>query len=209
MAASGKSLRVVLQHCRSAELLVDNQSRYVRIGPGIIIYVCFFKGISEKIVEQAAKEILTSKIYREFAGDGTAATATKPVNIQSSNCDLLVIPQASIAGKLKGKSLQHHQQIDKETGQIMWENFISSLGKGLPPMATIRGETQQVSNEQGGLIQSWPPSSSLSIRECNGFEFEDGQKENRTRRLLAFGTYGNRQGLNFASDGPFTLVFDW
>ena len=185
----------------------DNVGQYVRVKKGAILYVCFLKGVTKPVVEKAARELRTGKIFRETAGDGTSAGASKPVTLFDTGCDLLVIPQASIAGKLKSKTLQHHNQVDKVTGLEMWQLFLSTLAASfLDKSCASPGEVVLPEDpKKDATIALWDEKEP-NFAGCNGFALPS---QKNLERILAFGTYGNRQGLNFQSDGPFTLVFEW
>ena len=207
MAASSPSMKIVIQHCNSAELLTDNVGQYVRVNKGAILYVCFLKGITQKVVEKAVKELRTGKIFRETAGDGTSAGASKPVTLFATGCDLLVVPQASIAGKLKSKTLQHHNQVDKVTGLEMWQFFLSTLVSSFSDSSASPPEIVPPEDPKTqATIAKWDVKGENVLEGCNGFALPT---QKNSGRVLAFGTYGNRQGLTFQSDGPFTLVFEW
>ncbi len=79
-------------------------------------------------------------------------------------------------------------------------------------------EEGEENHQYGANIREW--DSSQPLDGLNGFylqareqEGEPNQAEERAggrgRRLLAFGTYGNRQGLHVVSDGPYTLFMEW
>lgn len=45
--------------------------------------------------------------------------------------DVLVIPQATLGGKMKGKAIQYHNNIEKEKGKQLYEKFIQLLESNL------------------------------------------------------------------------------
>jgi D-Tyr-tRNAtyr deacylase len=169
------------------------------------------KGITTQIVEQATKDIAMSKIYREYKGDGSAASASKSTSVLEADCDVLVVPQACLSGKLKGKTLQHHNQVEKETGYQMWVHFLSTLGAHLYSKTTnttldLVNQRPPIINEDA-VLRNWSSEiENFSIENINGFHL---QSQTGHQKIFAFGTYGNRQGLNLNTDGPFTLIFDW
>ena len=40
--------------------------------------------------------------------------------------DVLIVPQATLGGRLKGKSMQYHANIDKDKGLQLYERFINT-----------------------------------------------------------------------------------
>ena len=208
-ASTSPCMKIVIQHCNSAQLLTNNVDQYVQINKGAILYVCFLKGITQKVVEKAVKELRSGKIFRETAGDGTSAGASKPVTLFDVGCDLLVIPQASIAGKLKSKTLQHHNQVDKVTGKEMWQFFLTNLASSFSDASAPKPEKPtppEDPSKQATISILGEKEGENPLEGCNGFVLPS---QKNPERILAFGTYGNRQGLKFESDGPFTLVFEW
>ncbi len=40
-------VRMIMQQVSSASLLIDNKDTYTDIGAGVVVYICFLKGINE------------------------------------------------------------------------------------------------------------------------------------------------------------------
>ena len=49
------------------------------------------------------------------------------VNVIESGCDVLVVPQATLGGKVKGKQLQYHGNINKSQGLEMYNLFCAEI----------------------------------------------------------------------------------
>ncbi|XP_046545297.1 D-aminoacyl-tRNA deacylase 2-like isoform X2 [Haliotis rubra] len=100
-SGQGSNARIVLQQCLSARLQVqpateDTEAKYVETGKGLVMYVCFLKGATADILDKM----------------------DLPGNI-------LIIPQATLGGALKGKRMQYHKNIDKEEGASLYADFVS------------------------------------------------------------------------------------
>jgi D-aminoacyl-tRNA deacylase len=187
------SMRVVAQHVSSAQLLVDNVSRYVSVGPGVILYVAFLTGCTDDTVRAAVSTLTTTKIFllnvdraadEEIKAQG--GPRAKPNSLsESPNGDVLVIPQATLAGKSKGKAMQYHQQIGRDEGLRLYQLFVREL-------ADV-------------LLTTTPELNGCLERDCNGCYVgsHDGARQ------VLYGTYGNRQGLQLVSDGPFSHTFEF
>jgi D-tyrosyl-tRNA(Tyr) deacylase len=156
VSGSGMSVRVVVQRVEEASILVDNVSSWENVGKGLVAYISFLKDANREAVGRAAKALLTAKLHIDAEG--------RPASIMESHGHILVVPQASLSGKLKGNRPQYHGQIEKEAGQELYQYLID----------TLRQET----------------AADEAI-------------------VIKHGTYGNRQGLKFASEGPFTHVLDF
>jgi len=173
----------------------------VQIGPGILVYVSFMKGASEELLEKCVQTILNAKIcFHE--------NWKKNYSVLNTRGDVLVIPQASLAGKMKGKQMQYHSLIDKEEGANLYKKFVEIIEENLKwhnavdsndrSSESIVGSTKTVTSLK---IQDDTPKAESEVRIL------DDLKERCS--TLKFGTYGNRQGLYFESFGPFTHLLEW
>lgn len=203
-AASGPTVRIVAQRVTKAALLVDNVARYVSIGDGVIIHVAFLQGATETAIDAAVKQVCSTRVFlipaigataeqraAVTATDGTAATRPKPVALAESDCDVLVVPQATMAGKPKGKVVQYHGQAPKDDALALYGRFCSQLRACLVP-----AEHQSVAVDANG--EAAPATATPA-------EASDSPSQ---LRKVSYGTYGNRQGLEMSSPGPFTHIFE-
>ena len=87
---------------------------------GLVVYVCFMKGATVEIVEKLVKSVLGAKLSEGEFG-------TKRVSILDLPGDILVVPQATLGGRLKGKSMQYHSNIEKSLGRELYTTFITRL----------------------------------------------------------------------------------
>jgi hypothetical protein len=91
-------MKIVLQQVSKASLLVDNVDKWVSIEAGIIIYICFTKTkepLTETKLEQTINDILSlGIIFSENWKENRS--------VVEEFSDILIIPQASLSGKLKG-----------------------------------------------------------------------------------------------------------
>jgi len=49
---------------------------------------------------------------------------SKLVSILELPGDVLIVPQATLGGRVKGRSMQYHGNIDKQTGSQLYEQFV-------------------------------------------------------------------------------------
>ncbi|CAH1791742.1 unnamed protein product [Owenia fusiformis] len=113
--------RVVMQQCLSARLQVKppsdtSEAEYVEIGKGLLIYLCFLKDATVDIVDRMVKTILGVKLSESDDG--------KYTSILDLPGDVLIIPQATLGGKIKGKQMQYHGNVAKQKGQELYSAFI-------------------------------------------------------------------------------------
>jgi len=123
--------RVVLQQCLSARLqlnhpddalIVEGEEEpvYATVGKGLVVYVCFLKGATADVVEKIVKSVLCAKLSEGEFG-------SKRVAILDLPGDILVVPQATLGGRLKGKSMQYHSNVEKSLGHSLYQNFVTRL----------------------------------------------------------------------------------
>ncbi|XP_048339278.1 D-aminoacyl-tRNA deacylase 2 isoform X2 [Sphaerodactylus townsendi] len=118
----GPAARVVLQQCLHARLQVkppepDSEAKWVEIHRGLIIYICFLKGASEEIIPKMVNTLLNVKLSETEDG--------KYVSIVDLAGSILIIPQATLGGKLKGRNMQYHSNIEKEIGMELYSQFVT------------------------------------------------------------------------------------
>lgn len=62
---------------------------------------------------------------------------------------LLIVPQATLGGKAKGKGMQYHNNISKEDGLKLYSSFISLCEKELMTAAGETGREAEVTVRHG------------------------------------------------------------
>nr|XP_020644066.1 probable D-tyrosyl-tRNA(Tyr) deacylase 2 isoform X1 [Pogona vitticeps] len=117
----GPLARAILQQCLHARLQVKPpepgaEAQWVEIQRGLIIYVCFFKGASEEIIPKMVNTLMNVKLSENEDG--------KYVSVLDLPGSLLIIPQATLGGKLKGRSMQYHANIEKDIGLELYSQFV-------------------------------------------------------------------------------------
>jgi D-Tyr-tRNAtyr deacylase len=110
-------VKVIIQQCSEASILVDNKDKWEHIKEGIIIYLAFMKEATNEAIDEAITTILSLKLVYD-------PETTKNGSVLDLGADVLIIPQASLAGKIKQKTTQYHGLIDKEVGADMYKKFV-------------------------------------------------------------------------------------
>mgnify|MGYP001602129933 FL=1 len=178
------TVRVVLQRVTRASLLIDNVSQRVAIGSGVVCYVAFLAQATPSTAAAAAVSLVSAKIFNfpsvqpsTSSTDESAAASPDGIAslLDSPLSSILIVPQASLGGKLKGKAVQYHGLVPKDTGVEVYASFCAMVRQ---------------------CLSSPGPSSALDAVSTPG-----------TLRVQC-GTYGNRQALDFESEGPNTHFFD-
>eukprot|EP00299_Pterocystis_sp_00344_P007106 c2138_g1_i1.p1 GENE.c2138_g1_i1~~c2138_g1_i1.p1 ORF type:complete len:160 (-),score=31.05 c2138_g1_i1:51-530(-) len=137
-------VRTVVQACQSAKILLDNVNQWGTVGRGCVIYVSFSKGAEPTDVEQAAKTLMQGRLFTDLQSEDERP---KPISVNEmpNEFDILIIPQASMGGNLKSKSMQYHSNVDKETGRALYDLFVTSIqanAEGKTVLAGVYGNRQ-------------------------------------------------------------------
>ncbi|KAL6065280.1 D-tyrosyl-tRNA(Tyr) deacylase [Balamuthia mandrillaris] len=141
-------MSVVVQQVDEAFLLVDNENEWVHIGKGVVIYICFLQGASQEMLPKVVKALLGVKLFQV---DGKAAS------VMEAQRDIMIVPQASLSGKLKGNRTQYHGQANKEEAETLYDTFISLIKANISNTPDIILKHGTYGNRQGLRIVSSGP----------------------------------------------------
>lgn len=122
------SVRIVVQRCTKASVLVDYPDKLVSIGRGMILYISFVVGAKQNEIRKIARYLLSLPILTLGSwGDGTKAMSYSKLFKQGHPLEILVVPQACLVSTLKGSNLQYHEQLHKEQSEDLYYYFIHCL----------------------------------------------------------------------------------
>ena len=96
------------------------------------------QGSSESDASRAA-ETVTSVRLCEVAEEEEGGSA-KRRSVSESCGRLLVVPQATLGGKLKGRSLQYHGNVSREEGEALYRTFCRQLENRMGAAAESGGK---------------------------------------------------------------------
>lgn len=118
--------RALLQQCLHARLQVrpaeeNTAAQWVEIQRGLVIYVCFFKGADKDLLPKMVKTLLNVKLSETENG--------KHTSILDLPGNILIIPQATLGGRVKGRSMQYHSNSGKEEGLGLYSQFVTLCEK--------------------------------------------------------------------------------
>ena len=113
------SVRLLVQQVVGARLVLPD-GKEIKIGTGLVVFVCFLKGVTEEVVKKAAKVTLGVKLSEGEEGE-------RRVDVVTNGGEVLVVPQATLGGKLKGSSLQYHNNVKPAEGEEMYKLFCKML----------------------------------------------------------------------------------
>ncbi|CAF1345337.1 unnamed protein product, partial [Didymodactylos carnosus] len=146
------TLRVGTDGTNSGENQVDTRT----INRGMVIFISFQKDAQIDHVQKLTKEIVNAKLCEIY--DESNQTNGKYTDILDLPGDILIIPQvATLGGKLNGKKFQYHQNIDKENGLKLYNEFISI-------MTQLCNESEKWTNQSCSLYHG-----TYGIRQRDGF----------------------------------------
>ena len=100
-----------------------------------VLWVVFLKFQNYAFLSIIAKSVLNAKLCE------TEVDARR-VSVLESGQDILIIPQATLGGKLKGKSPQYHGLISKSIGEQIFTEYVDHIKKAVE------------SSGKGGIVES-------------------------------------------------------
>ncbi|KAK7072119.1 D-tyrosyl-tRNA(Tyr) deacylase [Halocaridina rubra] len=111
--------RLVIQQCLNASLklpgIEGREPEIVNIKRGMVVFICFLDKASEDTVEKLIKHIMSIRLSEDDSGHR--------VSICDIQGDILIIPQATLGGKQKGKAMQYHMNVDKTLGEALYHKL--------------------------------------------------------------------------------------
>ncbi len=112
---------IVLTRCK------DNDQKWDGIDKGYLVFVSILKDTTEEMLDKNLKDFTNAKLFEPTSTNSD--TKTKLTSLSEANCNLIVIPQASLAAKLKNKQTQYHSLIDKEKGEVLFQQFVAGVAQ--------------------------------------------------------------------------------
>ena len=135
-------VRVLLQQAISASLrlppLDDTEEVVLEVGgdgagQATVCFVCFMSEANEEMVAKAVKAVTSVKLTEVKEGEKRVALTS------SATSEVLVVPQATLGGRLKGNSVQYHGNVKVEAGARLYEVFCAGLAEKLGEERVKRG----------------------------------------------------------------------
>ena len=135
-------VRVLLQQAISASLRLpplDGTEEVVLevggdgAGQATVCFVCFMSEANEEMVAKAVKAVTSVKLTEVKEGEKRVALTS------SATSEVLVVPQATLGGRLKGNSVQYHGNVKVEDGARLYEVFCAGLVEKLGEERVKRG----------------------------------------------------------------------
>ena len=135
-------VRVLLQQATSASLRLPtsdelaDEGEVLQVdggdaGQATVCFVCFMGEATEEMVVKAVKVVTSVKLTEVKEGEKRVAL--------TSSSEVLVVPQATLGGRLKGNSVQYHGNVKVEDGARLYDMFCSGLAKKLGQERVKRG----------------------------------------------------------------------
>ncbi len=120
------TVRLVVQRCNKAKLLVDNKDKWVEINKGLVLHLGFADGVTKDILTGVCKSVLKAGLSTsdKWSADHSDTNSVAELVKSGIPQDILVIPQASAVCKLeKGdKYIKYNRQADKDLSrELFWE----------------------------------------------------------------------------------------
>ena len=123
--AATPRVKLVIQQCLSAELALPTGST-AAISRGIVVFVCFLRGASRDDAVRAAETACAVRLS-ETEGEGEKRVSVADL----AGGQVLVVPQATLGGKLKGSRTspvtQYHGNVAKDEGEALYVAFYDKI----------------------------------------------------------------------------------
>ncbi len=144
--------RLVVQACESASLAVggppgapDVPPGREEIGRGLLLFVSFFRPFptgaeGRERMRQGVAALLALQGLVPAYGAGRARSIAQALGAGGeAGCDLLVIPQACVGGRPKGRALQYHALAERAAGRELYDAFVAELREQAAAVAGAGG----------------------------------------------------------------------
>nr|XP_051678707.1 D-aminoacyl-tRNA deacylase 2 isoform X1 [Oryctolagus cuniculus] len=116
-------LRPAPTPCEKIKMFLKAPDIFGGVQRGLVIYVCFFKGADKELLPKMVNTLLNVKLSETENG--------KHVSILDLPGDILIIPQATLGGRMKGRNMQYHSNSGKEEGLELYSQFVTLCEKEL------------------------------------------------------------------------------
>ena len=128
---SGK-IRCACQRVNSASLLIDNDNQYQSMQNGLVIYISFTTDCNLNDLPKAASQLANLPICTKGNwGDGSKPQSVREFVKQKMDIGLMIIPQAGLVSKVKGKTLQYRRQASKDKGRDLYQAFCQAMQRAV------------------------------------------------------------------------------
>eukprot|EP00111_Clytia_hemisphaerica_P005314 TCONS_00015355-protein len=144
--------KCIMQQCLSAKLMVkpaegdDSPAQYVQINQGVVVFICFLKDAAIDHLPKIVKSILEVRL--SFSEENQ-----KRVSILDLPGDVLIVPQATLGGRMKGKAIQYHNNVSKELGQQLYSDFVAQIKESFEKNRTSKPNDCVVHSGTYGNLQ--------------------------------------------------------
>ncbi|CAG5866913.1 unnamed protein product [Menidia menidia] len=116
--------RTIIQQCSQAKVKVrpalnGAEAQWTEIQAGMVVYVCFFHGATEKVTYEMANSLMSIKLFRKDSGHS--------VSLLDLPGSVLFVPQDSLLGEpLPNKRIQYKGGCELWWGAQLFSNLVSA-----------------------------------------------------------------------------------
>lgn len=137
--------RTVIQQCSKAKVKIKPgmngaDAQWAEIQEGMVVYVCFFQGATEDVINEMASSLMTTKFFRKDTGH-TVSVIDLPGSV-------LFIPQDSLLGEpVPKRRMQYRGGCELWWGAQLFSNLVSACRELMS--ASVKCTTAGVKVEEG------------------------------------------------------------
>ncbi len=138
-------MKVLIQRVHNASVEID-QIKVGAISTGLLLYVCFEKGDTDKSIEQSCEKVLKLRIFSDENGKMNFC-------VKQANGKILSISQFTLSwdGK-KGHRPSFDKSMPPEMAKIMYKKFNDKLRKQIDVEMGRFGADMQVQSQNDGPV---------------------------------------------------------
>ena len=170
-----------------------NQELYCQLFP-------INQGVTESNVLKAVQTMSKVKLSENKVEDDGDRKSGKRVNICDTSGDIMIIPQATLGGKLKGNSVQYHNNVKPDEGEQFYKIFCDGLKE------CCGGKVSQNKFKMSLLL--FASISRLLLILIYKLMIKCLYSIILNCLQVMCGVWGARQVINMDTNGPFSHVFD-
>ncbi|MFO8061440.1 MAG: D-aminoacyl-tRNA deacylase [bacterium] len=138
-------MRIVVQRVSEASVSIDD-GIYSSIGRGLLLFVCFESGDSDKTISNAVRKISQLRIFED-------STGKMNLNITGIGGEILAVSQFTLSADLaKGNRPSFDTSISKEEAESLYSRFIDAMSQNLKCQSGVFGKYMEVNLVNDGPV---------------------------------------------------------
>lgn len=111
---------LVIQKVSKAEVIDKEKAETRRIGPGLVVLICFEKGDSVDVFPKVLDKIFNLRVFEDEAGKLN-------LSVTDLGYEVMVVPNFTLAGNIqKGRRPSFDKASSYEESEVMFDKFLKT-----------------------------------------------------------------------------------